>query len=195
MNGSIGGQASSLAIRSPHVLTGSSFETDYEIITSFPGLADSSGAVVLGELGDGRSRFADDRALEAFAGSAPVTKASGKSRRVVRRRTKNNRRAGVGYPSCGRRPPATIGSRTGTTINKIQVSTDSGDCRQRETRTLVARISMMRHPSFPFLSRTPVIVMPETARAHLASADNGIPASQHSGWNKSITRQAERRRW
>ena len=70
---------------------------DYEIITSFPGLADSSGAVVLGEMGDDRSRFADDRALKAFAGSAPVTKASGKSRSVVRRRTKNNRLAGVGY--------------------------------------------------------------------------------------------------
>jgi transposase len=70
---------------------------DYKIITSFPGLADTSGAVVLGEMGDDRSRFADDRALKAFAGSAPVTKASGKSRSVVRRRTKNNRLAGIGY--------------------------------------------------------------------------------------------------
>ena len=70
---------------------------DYEIITSFPGLADTSGAVVLGEIGDDRSRFADDRSLKAFAGSAPVTKASGKSRSVVRRRTKNNRLAAVGY--------------------------------------------------------------------------------------------------
>jgi hypothetical protein len=70
---------------------------DYEVITSFPGLADTSGAVVLGEMGDDRSRFADDRALKAFAGSAPVTKASGKSRTVIRRRTKNNRLAGIGY--------------------------------------------------------------------------------------------------
>jgi len=70
---------------------------DHEIITSFPGLADSSGAVVLAEMGDDRSRFSDDRALKAFAGSAPVTKASGKSRSVVRRRAKNNRLASVGY--------------------------------------------------------------------------------------------------
>ncbi len=70
---------------------------DYEIITSFPGLADISGAIVLAEIGDDRDRFVDDRALQAFAGSAPVTRASGKSRTVVRRRTKNNRLAGIGY--------------------------------------------------------------------------------------------------
>ncbi len=70
---------------------------DYEIITSFPGLADLSGAIVLAEIGDDRERFRDDRALQAFAGSAPVTRASGKSRTVTRRRTKNNRLAGIGY--------------------------------------------------------------------------------------------------
>jgi transposase len=70
---------------------------DYEIITSFPGLADVSGAIVLAEIGDDRTRFTDDRALQAFAGSAPVTRASGKSRTVTRRRTKNNRLAGIGY--------------------------------------------------------------------------------------------------
>lgn len=70
---------------------------DYQIITSFPGLADVSGAIVLAEIGDDRNRFTDDRALQAFAGSAPVTRASGKSRIVTRRRTKNNRLAGIGY--------------------------------------------------------------------------------------------------
>jgi transposase len=70
---------------------------DHEIITSFPGLADISGAIVLAEIGDDRDRFTDDRALQAFAGSAPVTRASGKSRTVTRRRTKNNRLAGIGY--------------------------------------------------------------------------------------------------
>ena len=70
---------------------------DHEIITSFPGLADVSGAIVLAEIGDDRSRFADDRALQAFAGSAPVTRASGKSRTVTRRRTKNNRLASIGH--------------------------------------------------------------------------------------------------
>ena len=44
---------------------------DHEIITSFPGLADISGAIVLAEIGDDRNRFVDDRCLQAFAGSAP----------------------------------------------------------------------------------------------------------------------------
>jgi len=70
---------------------------DYEVITSFPGLADISGAIALAEIGDDRDQFSDDRALQAFAGSAPVTRASGKSRTVTRRRTKNNRLAAVGY--------------------------------------------------------------------------------------------------
>jgi transposase len=70
---------------------------DYKIITSFPGLADISGAIVLAEIGDDRTRFGDDRALQAFAGSAPVTRTSGKSRTVTRRRTKNNRLAAIGY--------------------------------------------------------------------------------------------------
>jgi transposase len=70
---------------------------DYQIITSFPGLADISGAIVLAEVGDDRNRFTDDRCLQAFAGSAPITRASGKSRSVTRRRTKNNRLAAVGY--------------------------------------------------------------------------------------------------
>lgn len=70
---------------------------DYEVITSFPGLADVSRAIVLAEIGDDRRRFVDDRAMQAFAGSAPITRASGKSRVVTRRRTKNNRLAGIGY--------------------------------------------------------------------------------------------------
>lgn len=48
---------------------------DHETITSFPGLADVSGAIVLAEIGDDRNRFSDDRALQAFAGSAPITRA------------------------------------------------------------------------------------------------------------------------
>ena len=75
------------------------FEThpDYEIITSFPGLADSTGARVLAEIGDDRTRFADARALKAYAGSAPVTRASGRSLIVTRRQIKNNRLANVGW--------------------------------------------------------------------------------------------------
>ena len=58
---------------------------DHRIITSFVGLADLTGARLLAEIGDDRTRFADARALKAFAGSAPVTKASGRSIRITQR--------------------------------------------------------------------------------------------------------------
>lgn len=70
---------------------------DHAIVTSFPGLSDQTGARVLAEIGDDRSRFADARALKAFAGSAPITRASGRSWSVTHRRVKNQRLAAVGF--------------------------------------------------------------------------------------------------
>ena len=70
---------------------------DAAIITSMPGLAELTGARVLAEIGDDRARFADARGLKAYAGSAPVTRASGKTTAVLHRRVKNQRLASVGY--------------------------------------------------------------------------------------------------
>ncbi len=77
---------------------------DHQIITSFPGLADLTGARVLAEIGDDPTRFIDARALKAYAGSVPVTRASGRSisitRRsisITRRRIKNDRLNAVGF--------------------------------------------------------------------------------------------------
>jgi transposase len=70
---------------------------DAGIITSFPGLGALTGARVLAGIGDDRSRFQDARGLKAYAGSAPITRASGKSRSVTHRRVKNNRLAAAGY--------------------------------------------------------------------------------------------------
>lgn len=69
---------------------------DASIITSFPGLAALSGARILAEIGDDRTRFADARNLKAYAGSAPVTRASGRRTVVLHRNIKNNRLAAVG---------------------------------------------------------------------------------------------------
>ncbi|MEV6341591.1 IS110 family transposase [Nocardia vinacea] len=70
---------------------------DHVVITSFPGLAEVTGARILAEIGDDRTRFADDRALKAYAGSAPVTRASGKVTSITHRRIKNDRLAAVGW--------------------------------------------------------------------------------------------------
>ena len=70
---------------------------DANIITSFAGLGQLTGARVLAELGDDRSRFAAAKAVKAYAGAAPVTRASGKSLHVSHRRVKNQRLATAGY--------------------------------------------------------------------------------------------------
>jgi len=69
---------------------------DAEIITSFPGLGTLAGARVLAEIGDDRTRFTDARGLKAFAGSAPITRASGKKTVVLHRHIKNRRLNAVG---------------------------------------------------------------------------------------------------
>jgi hypothetical protein len=70
---------------------------DHAVITSFPGLAEVTGARVLAEIGDDRDRFADGRGLKAYAGSAPVTRASGMVTSITHRRVKNDRLAAVGW--------------------------------------------------------------------------------------------------
>lgn len=79
--------------------TDASFSThpDAPIINSFPGIGKLTGARVFAEIGDDRSRFRDARGLKAYAGAAPVTRASGKRSTVLARRIKNQRLAGVGY--------------------------------------------------------------------------------------------------
>jgi transposase len=70
---------------------------DAPIITSMPGLGPLTGARVLAEIGDDHTRFADARGLKAYAGSAPVTRASGKTTAVLHRKVKNQRLASAGY--------------------------------------------------------------------------------------------------
>ncbi|MER5795812.1 IS110 family transposase [Streptomyces sp. NPDC001980] len=70
---------------------------DAETILSFPGLGVQLGARVLAEIGDDRNRFADARGLKAYAGSSPITRASGKKSSITRRWVKNDRLNHVRY--------------------------------------------------------------------------------------------------
>lgn len=64
---------------------------DAEILRSLPGLGVILGARVLGEFGDDPNRFLDARARKNYAGTSPITKASGKSRVVLARFARNHR--------------------------------------------------------------------------------------------------------
>jgi transposase len=63
---------------------------DAEIILSLPGLGIVLGARVLGEFGDDPNRYADSKSRKNYAGTSPVTIASGK-RKVVKARWVGNR--------------------------------------------------------------------------------------------------------
>ena len=62
-----------------------------ELVRSQPGLGTVLGARVLAEFGDDPHRYTDAKARKNYAGTSPITKASGKSR-VVLARYKTNRR-------------------------------------------------------------------------------------------------------
>jgi hypothetical protein len=64
-----------------------------EILTSMPGLGAILGARLLGEFGDDPHRYVDAKARKAYAGTAPVTKASG-TRKIVLARYARNKRLG-----------------------------------------------------------------------------------------------------
>ena len=61
------------------------------VLRSAPGLGPILAARVLAEVGDDPRRFASANGLRAFAGTAPVTRASGRTRYVNARRVRNKR--------------------------------------------------------------------------------------------------------
>jgi transposase len=66
---------------------------DAGIYLSMPGIADITGARVLAEFGDDPTRYASAKARKNYAGTSPITRASGKSRSVQARFVRNNRLA------------------------------------------------------------------------------------------------------
>jgi transposase len=64
---------------------------DAPIVCSLPGLGTILGARVLGEFGDDPNRYADARARKNYAGTSPITRASGKSKIVAARFIRNHR--------------------------------------------------------------------------------------------------------
>ncbi len=108
---------------------------DAGIITSFPGLGALTGARVLAEIGDDRSRFQDAKGLKAYAGAAPITRASGKSRSVTYRKVKNNRLNAAGYTWAFSALTASPGARAHYDRRK-----DTGDGHPAAQRNLFGRL-------------------------------------------------------
>ncbi|MCX5309370.1 MULTISPECIES: IS110 family transposase [unclassified Streptomyces] len=66
---------------------------DAEIYLSMPGIGEITGARVLAEFGDDPTRYANAKARKNYAGTSPITRASGKSHSVQARYVRNNRLA------------------------------------------------------------------------------------------------------
>ncbi len=119
-----------------HAVTQSfNLHPDAGIITSFPGLGALTGARVLAEIGDDRSRFQDAKGLKAYAGAAPITRASGKTRSVSHRRIKNNRLNAAGYCWAFSALTASPGARAHYDRRK-----DTGDRHAAAQRNLFGRL-------------------------------------------------------
>ncbi len=68
-----------------------------KVIRSLPGLGMTLGARVLAEFGDDPNRYADAKSRKNYAGTSPITKASGKSHVVLARYARNKHLADACY--------------------------------------------------------------------------------------------------
>jgi hypothetical protein len=70
---------------------------DAEVVRSLPGLGTILGARVLGEFGDEPNRYANPKSRKNYAGTSPITRASGTKRVVLARYARNQRLADAIY--------------------------------------------------------------------------------------------------
>jgi Transposase/Transposase IS116/IS110/IS902 family len=77
----------------------SNFEAhpDAEVVRSLPGLGTILGARVLGEFGDEPNRYASAKCRKNYAGTSPITRASGTKMTVLARHVRNHRLADAIY--------------------------------------------------------------------------------------------------
>jgi transposase len=66
---------------------------DAEIYLSMPGIGEITGARVLAEFGDDPTRYTSAKARKNYAGTSPITRASGKTHTVKARYARNDRLA------------------------------------------------------------------------------------------------------
>jgi transposase len=111
-----------------------------KVIRSLPGLGMTLGARVLGEFGDDPNRYADAKCRKNYAGTSPITKASGKSHVVLARYARNKRLA----DACQMWAFAAINTSPGARAFYDQHRA-AGDTHQRALRALANRLVGIIH--------------------------------------------------
>jgi hypothetical protein len=113
---------------------------DAKIIRSLPGLGMTLGARVLGEFGDDPNRYADAKCRKNYAGTSPITKASGTRRVVLARYARNKRLADACYRWAFCALSASPGARTFYDQRRA-----AGDTHHRALRALANRLVGILH--------------------------------------------------
>jgi transposase len=113
---------------------------DAKIVRSLPGLGTILGARVLGEFGDDPNRYHDAKARKNYAGTSPITKASGKSKVVLARHARNRRLADACYLWAFAAITASPGARTFYDARR-----SGGDTHNRALRALANRLVGILH--------------------------------------------------
>jgi len=113
---------------------------DATIIRSLPGLGTILGARALGEFGDDPNRFCDAKSRKNYAGTSPITRASGKQRVVLARYARNRRLADVTYRWAFCALTASPGARAFYDDHRAR-----GDTHNRALRALANRLVGILH--------------------------------------------------
>lgn len=113
---------------------------DADIIRSLPGLGMVLGARVLAEFGDDPNRYADAKSRKNYAGTSPITRASGKSHVVVARFVRNRRLADACHQWAFAAITASPGARTFYDDRRA-----ADDTHQQALRSLANRLVGILH--------------------------------------------------
>jgi transposase len=113
---------------------------DAKVIRSLPGLGMVLGARVLGEFGDDPNRYCDAKSRKNYAGTSPITKASGTRRVVLARFARNRRLADACYLWAFAALTASPGARAFYDQRRA-----AGDTHHRALRALANRLVGILH--------------------------------------------------
>jgi transposase len=113
---------------------------DAEVIRSLPGLGMILGARVLAEFGDDPNRYADTKSPKNYAGTSPITRASGTRRVVLARYARNRRLADACYLWAFAALTASPGARAFYDTHRA-----NGDTHHRALRALANRLVGILH--------------------------------------------------
>jgi hypothetical protein len=113
---------------------------DAKIIRSLPGLGMILGARALAEFGDDPNRYVDAKSRKNYAGTSPITRASGKSHVVLARYARNRRLADACYLWAFAAVTASPGARTFYDHRRA-----NGDTHNRALRALANRLVGILH--------------------------------------------------